>query len=520
MNIDTTATRRARRLNRVKWRFPIVPTVTATAVLLSPHAGAEWKAAPSLALRQSYSDNITLAPKGGETSDYVTELTPRIMLTNRGPNLDASINYAMQNLLYARQNDSLRTFHLLNASLHANPADSLFVDAKGAIGQANISPFGQTAVDNLSVTGNRTNVRTYSISPYLLHRFRDSATTELRYTRDAVDTGSNDLLDNQSNRYLFKAFSGPAIFPYGWGFQYEQQDIKEDLGADAKIRKAFAVLFYRLSARWSLIGTAGHEDFNYVAIGDEPKGRRWSAGVEWRPTERTKVDASAGKRFFGDTYSLAASHRTRNAAFILQYKEDIISSRSRFLLPATNDTTALLDRAWQSSIPDNEARQQAVSNFIQNTGLQSALAEPAYTFTNRFSLDKTAQASIALTGARNSVLLGVFNTQRVPQSTASTSAATPFLSLSDDIKQTGVNATWTLRMSPRMSATAAAQYSRVESNTTTRKDTEKTLRLTLSRQIQPNIDGAIEVRRRQQDSNISGNDRRENAIAASLLIRF
>lgn len=168
--------------------FPAICSAVAAISLLPSHSfAAEWKIEPSLSLKETYSDNIKLAPPGNEKSDFVTQINPGISLTGTGPRLKVNARYGMQNLIYAEESSRNATRHLLNADANAELADDLlFLDAKASISQQNISSFGSQTTDNVNITDNLSEVRTYSFSPYLINRFGSMASSELRYTHDSV----------------------------------------------------------------------------------------------------------------------------------------------------------------------------------------------------------------------------------------------------------------------------------------------------------------------------------------------
>ena len=85
------------------------------------------------------------------------------------------------------------------------------------------------------------------------------------------------------------------------------------------------------------------------------------AGFAWEPSSRTSVSASIGERFFGRTYYLSASHRTRRTVWNISYDEAVTTTRSQFFLPAAIDTAALLDRLFTGVYPDPVQRKLAVA---------------------------------------------------------------------------------------------------------------------------------------------------------------
>lgn len=505
--------------------FPAVFPAAAAMLLLSSHSVAtEWKITPSLDLKETYSDNIKLAPQGNEKSEFVTQINPGVSLTGTGPRLKVNARYGMQNLVYAEENSRNTTRHQLNAGANAELVDDLFfLDGKASISQQNISSFGPQTTDNVNITDNISETRTYSISPYLRQRFDGFASSELRYTHDSVETGTGGLFASQSDRILFGLNSGTAFKTLGWGLKYNKQIIDNSSARTVEMETVSGNLGYLISPKLSLTATGGYEKNNYLSIRGKPEGSFWTAGFSWAPAERTSVIASAGRRFFGSTYSLTANHRTRKTAWSLGYSEDITTTRDQFLVPVTIDTASFLNQLWAASIPDPVMRQQIVDAFILDTGIPTSLSEPVNYFTNRFFLQKRLQASVALNGMKNTLVFSMFNMLREAQTSQEMDSAllgTSNLALNDNTRQTGVNALWNWRISPLTSANMSAGYTRTSSPATDRKDDFKSIRLGLTRKFQPKLNGSLDFRHNRRDSNQSGSDYSENAITASLFMRF
>jgi len=511
--------------NRRRHPLPIACTVAAAMLILSSRSdAAEWKFEPTLDVKESYTDNVRLAAAGAEKSDFVTQISPGISVVGTGPGLKFNLRYVMQNLAYASEKDKNRTTHQLTANTNAELLKNLFfLDGTASISQQNISAFGPQAVDNISITDNRTDVKSYSISPYLRHRFGSTASSELRYTRESVNTSKGGLLDSETDRILFSVDSGTAFRTLGWGLQYSDQKIDRSNANSIDLTTASGSLRYMVSEKFTLNTRMGYEKNNYISIGDKPQGVFWAAGFSWKPSDRTSLTTSAGHRFFGKTFSLAANHRARHSVWSVGYSEDITTTQSQFLLPAMVDTSSYLNHLWKTSIPDPIIRQQKVDAYIQDEGLATAFPQNFNIFTNRVFLQKSLQASVALTGANNTLLLSAFNTSRDAQTAQSVDSAllgTSNLSLDDRTRQSGVNALWNWRISPRTSVNTSAGYSRINSSPTGRKSNNKTVGLGLTRQFQPKLKGTIELRRQQQSTTESTGNFRENAINASLSMGF
>ncbi|MGA8148719.1 MAG: TIGR03016 family PEP-CTERM system-associated outer membrane protein [Gallionellaceae bacterium] len=480
----------------------------------------KWTITPSLGFEETYSDNIALAPRGSEKSAWVTQINPGLSLTGAGPNLKVNASYQMQNLFYSdKAIGQDTTYQQLNANANAKLIDDFFfVDGMASIAQQNISPLGTLAIDNINVTNNRTNIRTYSISPYLEHRFDDIASGELRYTHGGVDTDTAGLANSQTDNILFTLNSDTSFKTIGWGLNYNKQRISYNnnsiqfVGA-AESENYSGTLRYLVTPDLTVNATAGYEKYNYLSIGPTQEGSSLTAGFSWAPSARTDIEAAAGHdSLYGPTYFLKASYRAHRTAWTLNYTENITTTQGQFLLPTTIDTSAFLNNLWASSIPDPAQRQQIVDAFISSNGLPNLLTEPVDYLTNQFFLQKLFQASFAITGKGNTIMFTIFD-----MSGTSVISGEALLGGNNVVypRETGGNVLWNSQLSSRTSAnisvsvfgTGAGNYL-------------KSLTAGISRQFQPKLRGSIILRRIQQDSDQFTVGYQEDDITASLLMTF
>ncbi|CAH1079373.1 TIGR03016 family PEP-CTERM system-associated outer membrane protein [Candidatus Nitrotoga sp. 1052] len=514
-----------------KLSHKIVQTVT-TIILIFPaySVAAEWKVVPRLMLMETYTDNVTLATQGNEKSDFITQINPGISLTGTGARLKVNANYTMQNLFYANQNNQNRTVHQLRAGANAELIKNFFfLDSTASISQQNISLLGPLTTNNENITNNRTTVKTYSISPNIRHNFSNFASTQARYTHNAVYTGVEGQSGSQSDTILLSLTSGSAFRTLGWGLNYTNQKINGlgtsigGLRTSVENERYMGNLRYRVSSKFSLTGTSGYQKFTYTSTTGKSAGSFWTAGFVWTPAQRTNITANTGKAFFGTTYTLIASHRTRRSAWSLNYHQNITTTRDQFLIPATTDTANFLNQLWTSNIPDPLMRQQTVDAFIRDNGLSASIFDPINFLTTQFFLQKRLQASVALSGTRNTLVLSTFHMLREPQTLGDANSVlfgTNNLALNSNTKQIGGNALWSWKISPRTNANIGAIYIRSNILATGQEDETKTFRVGLTRQIRPKLNGAVNFRHVERTSNQIGGEYRENAVIASLFMTF
>lgn len=493
----------------------------AIAMLAQQIHAAEWTIEPKVTLSETYTNNIRLAAPGKEKSDQITEISPALSLSGKSKKLRMNANYRMQYLLYAKDAAAHTTTHFLDSSASTELLDNLFfLDGRAAISQQNTSPLGQLTANNGNVTNNLTKTRSYSVSPYLRHNFKDVASAKLRYTHDSLYTSAAGFSNRRTNQVLFNLDSGSVFRTLGWGVNYNKihyyDDMKTANYSDNKNYSGY--LSYRITSHLTLKVTQGYEKHNYVSTGVKPEGRIKSAGFSWTPTERTHIEASAGRRYFGKTYMFKFNHRARKTVWSLGYNEDITSSQSQFLIPATINTAAFLNNLWAGVIPDNAVRQQTVDQFIATLGLPNSLAQPVNYLSNRIFLQKLLQVSVAATGARNTVLLSIFGMSRHAQTSAAFDSAlfgNNTLVSNDRTRQVGGSAQWNWKISPRTNVHFGA-----EASATSRQGHIKTFKAGFSRQLGSKLSGTVALRRIVQRTTQAGGGYQENAISAFLLKRF
>ncbi|MEQ6341898.1 MAG: TIGR03016 family PEP-CTERM system-associated outer membrane protein [Gammaproteobacteria bacterium] len=468
------------------------------ATLVAPAAHAmDWTVTPSLNLSETYSDNITLAPRGKEQSEFITQINPGVSLTGDAPRLKLNLNYRMQNLLYAKDSSRNNIRHQLFANGTATLVeDTFFVDASSSIGQRIISGTGPVPLDNVSVTGNTTDVITFRVSPYLRHNFGSIASTEMRYSYDTVNYQAGGF-NSASNTVSASLKSGPSFDQIPWGLNYRQQRINyAGSGApDTKFEMVTGNVSYILTRKFSLIAQGGYEQNSYAvaASGQRPSGSFWSAGANWAPTSRTSLQATYGKRFFGTTYSFNLNHSTRRTNWQASYMQNVMTVRQ---LEFERRFFGVVD---------------AVGNpFVDPvTGLPMLLAGNVPTLTNDVFIIKRLQGSVGYNPGRNSFTLTFFdqrfefqNNPRVDESY-------------------GGQGSWSLRLAPNTTAITTAGWQRTDFGAPlNRQSSFWNMGVGLSRNINPHLTGSVNYRYFTGNSSAGGAGYAENRIIASLNMTF
>ncbi|MDT8363561.1 MAG: TIGR03016 family PEP-CTERM system-associated outer membrane protein [Nitrosomonas sp.] len=491
---------------------------------------AQWDIRPRLSVSETYTDNVRLGGiggfggvgGGGGGGDFITQINPGVSLTGDGRRFSVNANYTLNNLFFANRGRTLVRQQLNSNGTAEILRDLFFVDGRAAISQQNAFLFGSQAADNANLSGNLRDIRTWSISPYARHRFKNLASGEVRYARSGISSNARRFFNNSSDAFIASLNSGSAFRTLGWGINYTHTEIsRERAGVNLgtiELERTTGTVRYVVTSQFSLIGTGGYERNSFISIRGKPSSHFWTAGFSWEPTRRTSLSASGGERFFGKTFSGAFDHRTRRTLWNASYVEDIttfgqqqslfgggiLNAGSLGQLPGITDGTALL-----------------------NQGLPLNVSDPNNFLTNRLFLLKRFQASLTLNGRKNSLVFRVFNLSRKSFSPDQEDADLIGLQnalLTRDTKQVGGNVLWNHRLGPRTNANVNFGYTRFNFNATNRSTDNIIAMLSVNKQFTENMNAGLSYRhqRRITERAISslGNDFSANAITATLNMNF
>ena len=473
---------------------------------------------PRLLVRETYTDNVALTPGDQKKSDFITEIAPGFRLSDKTARTDLAINYSLNNLFYARDKDRNTLNHQLQALGKFELVDNLFfLDSNAQISQQAVTVSGPIGADSSTNDNNRT-FRSYSLSPYLRKRFGRQATAEARYTFSQVSSNSQTsaVSDSTGNRVSLGIESGPAYNELGWGVNFIDDRIDYENFQDTKFQSLTGTGRYRINNRLFAIGTLGYDKNDYFTTGDKPEGATYSLGVDWRPSQRTSLTASAGRRYFGNTYNLAFLHRTRRTAWDISYTQGIQTSRSQFIVPPGGLDREQIEDSLKRANPglSNDELRQRTDDIITRfgTNVQS----------NVVFLEKKWRGLFTVNLAKSDILFSAYDTVRDSETTQSFSIfnnAGDF-SLSRVIKQSGVGARWNYRLTARNQANIGLDLSRFRFVDIQRTDHTSAFNLGISRKLSREASGSLNYRRFQRDSNFGSNEYDENAIFGSITATF
>ena len=424
--------------------------------VISPTSSAEsWRITPSVSLSGVVTDNVNLAPSDLAKSDFVTQLTPSLVIREIGPRTRLVGDVAVPILFYARTGSENNNVYPV-ASIFGNVEaieDWFFVDGAISISQPYLSPFGAQPAGLTNGTQNRYTQQTYRISPYVTGVMPGEVRYELRNnsywsntSQKSITTGESGIPLSTNNSYTsdWSAKVESPVAPLGWFARADAVNVKFSNQNAQRMNLAVAgpKYAYTPQLRFSLI--AGYEDNQFPL--SSYTGGVYGGGVEWHPTERTNVVANVEHRFFGTSYLLSLDHRTPlSAANVVASRGITTYAQQLAAATGTGSVTGLLNQLFTSRIPDPRQRKEAVDDFLSDRNLPATLAAPVNSYSEQVLLTENVSASAGLLGSRNSIFLTLFYLRTEPISGAG-NALPSLLEAQNNNTQTGVNVVWSHKL--------------------------------------------------------------------------
>lgn len=490
---------------------PAAPTISvAPKVLIKPRVSAGM----------TMTNNVRPG-EGAKRKDTITSITPGVRVSGKGGRVSGELDFGWENNLYAknsRLNDDRKT---LTASATAELVDQwLYLDAGANMARTPISVFGAQTGGNDLATINHTQTRSYNLSPYVRGMLLGDVRYELRYKNaqtksdGGVFAAGSGVTSNAWNGQL----SGPTPFTQlGWSLLADDQQSKFSAGS-TKSNRVLGKLEFQVDPQIRLNVSAGSESDNYTTTNLR---RRTVSGFggDWAPTERTALKLAKDKRSYGNGHAVDFSHRTAQTAWKFSDTRSVIVPAQQFATGQVSTAYEMLFQQLAGSIPDPIARADAVRAMLLAMGISPT--SPIYGSIMSASpfMERRQQASVSLTGVYNTVTFGV---QRSRNDNINTGvAALGDFAQSQNIRQSGLTANWSYRLTPDSSLALNALSSQSKGNLASLETELRSLTLLYTTQLGRDTTASVGLRRNAFDSSgAAANNYTEHAVTGTLTATF
>lgn len=366
--------------------------------LAGPAASQDWEIEPALEFVATYTDNLYLTPDGTETSSFVGQINPAILLQKDQGRFITDTGYRLQSVYFTEDSDLNGVFHNLNSSSTlALISDRFFIDINATIDQAVIDPRASIPTTNVVITDNLGDVYIGDLNPYFITPLGSRVFLRLdyewgigRYDGFGLDDFSrvDDYTRDGAGFYLG---TGQQESGFEWSLMYDGQEIDYEVVEDFRFERAQIAIGVPVTPQFRLVGMAGQE--SDLLVSRQAGGLDsdfWEAGFRVNVGRQKSFEARVGERFFGTSYFGDLRYDGRRLSASVTYSE--------------NPTTSALDGLGSLVIPfaDGFEGPEPPSEDDINIG---PIRSEAY-------IARTLNARIEWSGNKSSLFASLFSEDR------------------------------------------------------------------------------------------------------------
>ena len=328
-------------------------------------AGAGLVLQPTLSVSETFTSNVGLERSSDARADAITDISPGLRLSSRAGRIIGSLDYALHGLVYARRSSATEVQQALSARGTAEAIDNwAYVDASASISQQSASALGTRSVDRSADNGNRAEVSTYQIAPYLRGRLGSLADYVARWSSTTSNSNGSNA-KSSSHEASLGINSGEQTFArLGWSLLASQQT--SDFGNQPRqdSSRLNGELSFAVTPEFRVSAGGGTERNDFQTLNQESY-TTWRAGFTWAPTERTRLEMTRDHRFFGNAYNIRFEHRTPRTVWTFSDGEDVNTSAGTNGTNSPQSVFDLLFARFASIAPDPAQRTALVDALLQ-----------------------------------------------------------------------------------------------------------------------------------------------------------
>lgn len=326
---------------------------------------AEYELDVSLA--SIYTSNLTLAPDDMAESQWVNAVSPRFFLTKNTPRYQIDLDYELQAFFYANESELNEAFsRLWTVGLLDLWSDRLFLRGLARATQVNVNPEGLLQGNNVSVTGNRSDVLAWDAGPLFRGPVFRRSEIDAHFYAGRITYSDDELQSVDTQEGQLRLWSDQLdIKRFTYDVEYTYRKLDYERTGPFKSQRGQLELGYFATTTLQLVGIGGVESNLVTNDGalDEPF---WFAGFRsW--IGRSQFEAFYGERFFGPSYWLTFERRMSKSDLVIRYRETQQTDESAALDGFAQDADADLNRIDDNSLtPDSSINRPGSGNRSLN----------------------------------------------------------------------------------------------------------------------------------------------------------
>ena len=470
--------------------------------------------APRVSVSETYTNNVLLSSTDKQ-GELVTQVSPGIRIVSTGGRITGSLDYSLNELMYARNTSARRSENALNAVGKIEAIDKwAYIDFSGVIGQQSISAFGAPSSGGILLNGNSTETSVFTLSPHISGRLGGAADYEARYSLTSSQSKS-DLVSSSDSKDLSVSLNGVGNrFGTGWTLAAAHHVIDYSRGRSTQTQLVSGQVSYLLNPQFGVYVKANHESSdlttaanqqdNYTALGanwsPNPDARlsvnkdtRGATGytASWVPSARTSVSATRERRLYGDTHSIVLAYRTPNTAWTFNDSRSVVTTPGQASGAGSASLYDLLFGQFAAGESDPVKREQ-YNVFLQANGIKPNATAVGGFLASSVSLQRQQQLSFALFGVRSTVT--VILTRGQNSSLDPLSTVVDDFSTSSVVRQNGLSVNYSYRWTSRSVLSFAATRQNTTGSATQAGTSSRSVNVNLSTQLSKDTSANVGAR--------------------------
>jgi uncharacterized protein (PEP-CTERM system associated) len=470
---------------------------------------------PRVSVTETLTSNVNLSNTDPK-SEQTTEISPGVRISIEGARLKTYLDYSLSRVAYAQGTSADRNQNALNTFGSFEAIDNwAFIDFSGTISQQTVSAFGTQSSSNTAINSNRTEVSNYRLAPYVRGRFGNLANYEAHLSRAVSSSNDNAGANSASTDSSLRLSNASAFRSLGWSADLSRQRVDYSTGRPTESDNASLGLLYTVNSQVNLSVNAGRESSNFTGLDKQSSGTS-SVVLNWLPSDRTKVSATAGRRSFGNTHSLNFEHRSARTSWRFSDSQDVSTTPGQNGIGSIGSTYDLYFSQFAAIEPDPVARAQLVTNFLQANGISPTGTVVGDFFTTAVSLQRRQDLTFALMGVRDTITFVLTRTQSNRLDTVSTSIDS--LTNADTVTQRGFSVNYSHRLTPDHSLGVLLSQQNTAGSTAAQESTLNSLNVNVTAAVGKRTSATLGARRIVSDS--IANPYAETAVTGNLNVRF
>lgn len=476
-----------------------------------------WRIVPSIAVTETYSDNLNLLPGEAPLRGWYTDVSPGLRIDLNGARAKGFADFRYHDFRYPSERQLDNSQKTLNSRLTLEAIERwLYIDARADTTQQNRSPYGAAVTpDQPTLSQNRIETNTLQVAPLVRGRLSDLANYVVRYSAAYVKTDDTLLEDTKAGEFSARLQSANPGARFNWVAEASDIAIRNDLVDTKRDSRIRATLIYEAAQNFQVSASGGYERSDF-ANPDTESDATPGLGFAWTPSERSQFAAFAERRFFGTGHSLLLTHRTPQTAWRIASIKDAAVLPTGVTGGGAGSIGGLMSYLLTSAIPDPQAREAAVRQRLEQYGIaeNSILSSGVVNF--RPYVYRNSTASAALLGTRHTLTLTY--TDREERYTNPSFVGT--VGALDDTRQRGFALDGSRRLAPLTTVSVYARSLRTDGLSALAPDTrQKDYGVYFASRFGRNTTLTLGARRASFDSSLPNAGYRENAVFLTVFLR-